>query len=758
MGNNLQYTKIETKHYLSVVIFIVALIPIIIVFLRLNALGLSTYEQHYNISKEEVLEIPLVKNDTHFIADFVIDSEKLSDLMGIYFYHSAKLNEKRVNHATLSTLDQSCFFQMQTSTLLSKDRVLMLERKHCEISKLKKNEIFRLNIEAELVDQFSLIASNLNQTKHFILFSNKKNMDTQPKISLVLSTKQPVKTKFELLTKMWDMEHSSMLIVVIIIGIVMYLYATILFIGIYIYKLKRSYLLAFSLSFFFLSISIFYASFTPPFHGADEPDHFLGFTKSTQSIGYQEKALEIANLGNFARIRQQSFEHFKIHDYYAPYSAGWGNRDRTIIEEVDMENRSPLTYVIWHFFNYAIGEIDHIGEKILILRLFNSFFVAVAFFLLLYNSLASTSSLILGGVAGMNILGAVSLPFFAMAISNYPIIVGVFLLILATAIWKPINNVKKILKSMLFGILSAFFISSGKISIASFPFIFLIFFMLRPKFKKNKLIFIDSFIIAASFGFTEIFLTYPRDIPFKHIFYTLYLDQVWDISPNPSVLLSSIVFIASMFMTSIFKIRVKSLSVNKLTLNLVFLATGFGIIFLPFFLGLTDLPDIERGARKFITQFEYLKKSVLLFVFGPSFYINDFYVQRSFWVGLGWLDVRIHDDLLRPIKLIPFLGVIFLFKNYCVNNLMGLLKILALFFVLIVCLVALAAGGYNSQINLHGRYLILIFISYLSIPLLLIEEGQNLRKIERYFFSFQSLFTLIAYTAVVLAVVKRYFG
>lgn len=180
----------------------------------------------------------------------------------------------------------------------------------------------------------------------------------------------------------------------------------------------------------------------PPFHAPDEPNHFLTYAALLHQPALAGDAQRLADGGHFERIKFRTDEKFATSDAGYPVINNWATHVGTT-----NPNRSPASKIIWLLASHFLSE-RQAGFALLGLRLVNVFFVAAC--------LAAALALAAWGLRPERLTIFLAAPailtpavaFFSMGVSNYPFLVGAYILQAAGAgvLWaqsgRPLENLR----------------------------------------------------------------------------------------------------------------------------------------------------------------------------------------------------------------------------------------------------------------------------------------------------------------------------
>lgn len=168
-----------------------------------------------------------------------------------------------------------------------------------------------------------------------------------------------------------------------------------------------------------LGLGLLYAVLVPPFQAPSEPDHLLAFADLAGRPDLSEDAAEWARLGHLERIKFHTDERFRPSDIGRPYSEAWDPG----VFPMAMSRRSRVAQAFWSALAPSV-RARRAPATLLILRLANTFVFALAL---------TAGALLLGAtrhrhaaVCAVGLLLVPTLPFFAMHVSDFAMLTSLF--------------------------------------------------------------------------------------------------------------------------------------------------------------------------------------------------------------------------------------------------------------------------------------------------------------------------------------------
>lgn len=697
------------------------------------------------------------------ISDFerIESSERIELVIATYF------KKVLIASGSLSTPASSCVFESDSNFTLRDNSVLSFRKKgNCDAS--SKSMTLRLEVPAG--DRLALWTTvhppseGRWQDPTLIVHEMEAGKDQwlYPAGQFRLEEKEKPWDRIQLLAYMWGKVSAPTIWVSIGVS------ALFLFLGILAFprfgvgeKAASGKRAALSLASLFFGFASLYAVLTPPFQGPDEADHFLTFLKTTDRPDQLIKALELANLGDFDRIKFHPEEKFVVNDTFDSRRMPWPGH----VNSFHTGSRSPFVDAYWKLLGKI--EFSSVAETLLTIRLGNALSVSL--------SIGFAAWLIWGlfrlSLDGIWILAPFflvpSLPFFAMHVSNYPFLIACFLiqatlvgLMMSTHRLHPLNF---LLLGFFFG-LGCMSSSNAILSLAFlFPMMVVKVIVLYRGDQPRSLV--GLFGAVGSLFFAFAFGMFAAVLPFFDSFFmSLMLDSVRvlgaEVMIHRSLLLScGIIFLGVLFTAILFPLsETKILQAKKFATGLIAVCLLIVIVG-PVIRDVQPLPNIEPPAPE-MSPLNYIWQVLKTFIANFGMGYPDFYLSTSFWLGFGWLDVFRIGYFAYLIKVLPLLGLSLTFLALVHKRGMGPLPwILGGAIGIAFYLSALAVGALEKQINLHGRYMIGLYLFLLVVSFARSSEflsSERKQQLSRFYFPLIIFFSILLHTVCMITVITRY--
>lgn len=171
-------------------------------------------------------------------------------------------------------------------------------------------------------------------------------------------------------------------------------------------------------------LALAYAVLVPPLQAPDEPNHLLGYANATGDEGLPARTVAWAKALHFERITFQPGERFRPSHTTRPHEAAWGSH----VTAVDEISRSMLNV---HYWRWLAPWLDGSPATTLLrVRAINA---------IVFGAIVGMAALLVSWKARhgemhfmvMALLLVPTLPFFAMHMSNYALLVDAFVLFAA---------------------------------------------------------------------------------------------------------------------------------------------------------------------------------------------------------------------------------------------------------------------------------------------------------------------------------------
>lgn len=548
---------------------------------------------------------------------------------------------------------------------------------------------------------------NIGESLYFSLTNDESNkyllrggveLDLDPMIECCSS-------RIHRLLFMWKLDQHKNLVFIALIILAITPILALFFIYI-----KKSNIGIFCLS---LAAGIAFSFFVPPLQSPDEPDHFISYLKLT---GNNKKINELkyeARRLHFERIKFRTFEKFSHADLFEEYHKSWSKH----VKDSKIQDRSTLSSILWKNIGKLIDRFEII-HQLLILRLFHAlvFSLALTIIFYLYHIKGEEFPFL-----PLFILFFPYICFIAIHFSDYALLTSTYIIwsgIFIRALEKGWHSKKE---SIFIGILLAITFLQSRSAIVFYSLIFLFFVinslsiqrdffnkLTSRQFLKHRGIF---WLILLMF-FQTVFLLLAEDktraaLPI-HINFS-YKQAV-------ACFVIALVILAYGLEYSVFSCRNNIIRLNHLCKKKLAFTIGLWIVF-SYLANLFDvsplLQDIETNTVSLKRYLLQLTKVVLIFFRFQNF---DFFVQISFFGGFGWLDTQAHTFYyFISISLIAlgFFRLPFQLSKLSarLDQVQGVLLFVGIYFTLFLY----GCAAHMVRYNLHGRYLIGLYICILAI-------------------------------------------
>ncbi len=538
-------------------------------------------------------------------------------------------------------------------------------------------------------------------------------------------------TRVELLARVWDFGNSGLsLIVLLLVGSLACVTAGSV-------GLLRWRWPSVSGALCFFGICVCYVILVPPFQAPDEPDHFLTLADYGEPA-LAADALTLANRGQFERLKFRADEHIAVTDLTVSRPAPWAAHVRR--SDVD---RSHLAHFLWQklaglFKGYAANEL------LLLTRLFNSFFVAVC--LSVGARLCRKDSANCGGplIGILPFLWLPTLAFFSMHVSNYPFFIGGLILqacVVPALVTVELPSAWAFLSLGLgMGVAGYGAGPSGLVSLGFWgPLLICKIAAMAPgptvwaTIKRTYKIFA---VLAGGYLVVAVPLMLALARPMSVEPLVELMARVGNALGCKTDAIATFAFLG-LALTPVLTwvgVLVRRGWGNRSALRHRILVLAPWIVAALFFYSVfgahSPLHDIEPPNIK-PTFAKYAAKVVRSFLIGVGAGRSDGYIVQMFYGGFGWLETELPNALLVILRILPTAGTAALFSglHFRTTRMRPFLSIVA-FFSLLLYLVALAYGCHLLTRNLHGRYLIGLYLFYLELAFLWFFTYRDARRQE----------------------------
>jgi hypothetical protein len=478
------------------------------------------------------------------------------------------------------------------------------------------------------------------------------------------------------------------------------------------------------------SVLLVYAVLSPPLQGPDEPDHVLSFAGAVNDKILTSSTLDLANASHFERIKFRPEEKFSVVDVGRPLKGTWAPHIYGYAAD-----RSPLALVIWRVVNSAVMPLAA-GPAILALRLSNGLFVGLCLLIALVCAalaLRSDASVL---VLAFPAVLVPSIAYFGVMVSNYAYLVGGFLIqtVAFGLLWQGLGIEKPSARFYAAAGGLAGFGTALAAGAADNGFVSFIFWgIVLPVYAalsscqagwRHSAVLLTSFALAFPLYCLAINLCVydklcvaPRALEFLQ----RYISPAW-CGPTGVLMFFLFAYLAVVFAASAL------LGVVGYTGNLAGLAAWGRRLFVAGVFGATvfvlagvasGVPDIQAAVER-PPLLEYAKTVLHAFVDGLGPGPADWYIVNHFWGSLGWLDTVLPWWLITFMRIATGLGLFALCVSSLLrgaprNSILLTTASLAGILAMLVATVVLYHSYYAITVNVHGRYLLGIYLFVLVL-------------------------------------------
>lgn len=461
----------------------------------------------------------------------------------------------------------------------------------------------------------------------------------------------------------------------------------------------------------------------PPFQAPDEPDHLLSFLHLVSPGLSEAPVAEFAKRIHFERIKFHPFEQFQTVDMSAPFNVAWGDH----VSAPDAPTRSPAGALIWRTFASmaaswiapAAAWLAEPGLFLLSLRIFSLLIVGVAF--------AGSVVVMSAGKVWQAPEGQLSqggwwshltwfmtlpnLAFFFVSVNTYTALFAGFAvfaaaLCAAEADYAPRTQSRT--PAQWFGFIAHFFallaacfaLLLGGQTGAAYYFVWLSLLLiaaLRQRTNEGQWVALLFFSVIGPglFWLTKgVFAGYDL---FGRAEVTAFF-WIWLFGGIPAGLFALLFF--------------RYLAGKSLSPRLMTTVRLFASIFL-FLLLYVSLIFVQDGLHN-IEKDPSLPRTLYVWDALKSFFLSaaagapDYYTAETFWSAFGWLESMWHPAATKALQIVTLLGLIRMALHWLSRSeaLLAMLRLV----VFTGLIGALAYGFHSVQVNLHGRYMVGVYL------------------------------------------------
>ena len=487
----------------------------------------------------------------------------------------------------------------------------------------------------------------------------------------------------------------------------------------------------------FCAICLIFSFIFPPFHGPDETNHFLTYTKITGKECLEKGGLELANKGCFQRIHRREDQKFVSRDVLETKNEEWphyGSHHYPL-------DRSPLERVCWKTLAKIMPHKNAVSVMLL-LRVINGFFVAASLLL----ALAVAGSIFpMRHLAPWLSAPAILIPcisHYSTVVSNYPFLIGgyVIQMVVLGILWASLDssqisnqNLAKI--GILLGLGLGIALCSADNAMVTLPFwgIILPAWLMARRLadgskensRKDAVVLLGSMI-----GTLTLFCIALAPFCINHSF----LPGMTSSKLAPILSVNGSQFLAGVGLVLIYSTALIAFTtilcvvgpkIWKISRRIPWRAAGFVVLALTAIALLIwkapPVPEIDLSRGGNTTAIKYAATVVGAFADGLFPGQADGMICGSFWRKLGWLETDLPAGLMEFLRVSTGLGIILLmWASFHKSSVIGRgFFAMANIVALVVCLMAIGMLYYTVLYNVNSRY---ILIAYL-IAALLASEG-----------------------------------
>lgn len=471
-----------------------------------------------------------------------------------------------------------------------------------------------------------------------------------------------------------------------------------------------------------------YAVLVPPFQAPDEPDHFLSYALLTQDTSLADEAARWARLSHFERIKFHTDDRFRPDDVGKPFPIAWSVD--TFADNV--KERSSTTAAWWTYLSRFVHSLPA-PRKLLFVRLADVFVFALS---------VAAGTLLLVWAAGPDIpypqllpsvfLLVPALPFFAMTMSEFALLTSGYVFLAACTLALFVDGPRSSWFGIPLGFVVAMLAMSGRSALPMAPLITAVVaarialgersvkhasgdFFRSTLFWTGFTLSVGavSLMLDAEYAPPAIDLTVPIAQRMVLPWFRLVWHRPWYLATLGAIA----------FALELSAVRVRGWIPERITAKtgtaarwacfagaaLVVLSFA-GSLFLTYphlqLLEVPDPPSLEEYLRN------VLQTAVSSFRTGDL----DFLLSSSFWAGFGWLDT-VPDSIFLAVltggvglSLIALLAHVGRQRD---TRRVAWLAIVGIGWV--VTLATYAIATYEMHRNLHGRYLIGVYLVVLAV-------------------------------------------
>jgi hypothetical protein len=487
-----------------------------------------------------------------------------------------------------------------------------------------------------------------------------------------------------------------------------------------------------------LALATLYVTLTPPLQAPDEPAHLLGLAKLTSRPALAAGTEALARRGHLQRIRFHGDERFGPRDAGHPWPEAWSAE----VYGHDVASRSVIASSLWRAAMSVLPPTS-MPRTLLMIRLVN----ALVFALAMGGAAAAMRRWAPGGAADLLplvLLMVPALPFFAMQVSEFSLLADVYILLAASLSVLVADRPEAHRTGILFGAATAVALLGGRSAAPLLP--------LVAAAAAGRALLGSSTPRGNGLGEARIFWGgCAAGLALFPAFATgVYTGGVWPADAHPAAgwfrsIAESIRFHPALVLAipafglaiEALMIRVKGARVGIPTRLALTRLGGYalaGMVVLSLAGSLVHAyPTLAtRETAPPATPMAYTGQVVAVGLTALRLTNTDLLLGSSFWGGFGWIDTVLPSPVVAGLIALTSLALIV--SGLTVARRHSSRQALWLVLVATGAVASLAAyawSAYYVNRNLHGRYVMGLYLSMLplawAIPLTRVGPHQALR-------------------------------
>jgi len=507
-----------------------------------------------------------------------------------------------------------------------------------------------------------------------------------------------------------------------------------------------------------LTSTLLIALVTPPFQAPDENNHFYAYAKLNNNSKLLYSGMELGEKGHFARIRSKRSE------IYTPEDARSTSKKPMLMQDShNISERSALVSMYWQLLDQIIPS-SKANITLWGIRWFNGIFFGFSVFfgawLLQYSAPQLRCPIFLFIVP--------SLPFFAMHLSNHAFTpsLSVIAACLAMGLLYKRGNWSE--SGVILGLICAIALLTSRSMIGlAIGIVFLILpvpVLAAMRSRREAILFWGGFFA----GLTPLFVAWSHPqvenlIMVGHGVLEQFFPAIATIlkpliNPVGIAVIVIMAYCCERCFNRIFT-SYKEPDWTFLCWAIAPLVALFGNIIL---IGITynnlpGFPNIELRTTFPLDQ--YFSKSIFNFFTGFSPRKPTFLLQSTFWGGFSWLEALLPHFVIRLLGTLSGIGMIlFCLSIWKRRDGKQTIMLYSLILTVIIVLLATTFGAYSTKMNLHGRYILSVYLLFLAPAFASYIPNENYKSTIRIYISLGIWFLPFIAISGQLLLLERFFG